>query len=457
MRRFFPDLLATRWGRLTAFCLLYVTEGIPLGFTATAIATQMRRQGLGPAEIGLFVGSLYLPWAFKWIAGPFVDTITSERFGRRRTWIVAMQVMMIVTLLIAIPINFTANLKLFTLIILIHNAFCATQDVAIDALAVGVLKEGERGMANGFMFGGATLGQTIGGSGALFLAAIMPFKLTYIFVAGCIGLVTVFVALPIREPRGPERARETGRVLAAVGAELRTFVLEAWRTFRGSRAATIGLLYALVPTGAYALGLALQSNLAVELGLKDNDVAQLNLWSTIISATCCIAGGWLSDRFGRRRTLGTFLFMTALPTLWLAYAMQHAPWIHAIAPNAPNRPIPPASLVTTFWIACLVYNVFQGLYYGIQSALFMDITNPRVAATQFTAYMAMLNLVIVYTSSWQGFAIAHWGYPTTLTLDASLGMVGIALLPFLKVQKREGTLAEAGIPPGSAIPEAVSP
>jgi PAT family beta-lactamase induction signal transducer AmpG len=47
-----PDSLASRNGRLAAFFALYMTEGIPLGFTATAIATQMRRQGLGPAEIG---------------------------------------------------------------------------------------------------------------------------------------------------------------------------------------------------------------------------------------------------------------------------------------------------------------------------------------------------------------------------------------------------------------------
>ena len=457
MRRFVPDLLQTHWGRLATFFLLYVTEGIPLGFTATAVATQMRRQGLGPAEIGLFVGSLYAPWAFKWIAGPFVDTLTSERFGRRRTWIVGMQALMILTLLLALPVNFATHLKLFSLIILIHNAFCATQDVAIDALAVGVLHENERGAANGWMFGGATLGQTIGGSGALFLAGFMPFQWTFVFVAACIGLITLFVALPIREPAGPPRVRPAGGELTAVLGELKTFVLEAWHTFRDSRAATIGLLYALVPTGAYALGLALQSNLAVELGLTDNQVAQLNLWSTLISAFCCIAGGWLSDRFGRRKMLATFLFLTAVPTLWLAYAMQHAPWIHAIAPNAPHRPIPPLGLVSTFWIACLVYNVFQGLYYGIQSALFMDITNPKVAATQFTAYMAMLNLVIVYTSSWQGFSIAHWGYPTTLALDAGLGMIGIALLPFLQVRKREGAPAEAGAPPGAAIPEAVSP
>src|SRR2546425_12969018 len=102
----FPNLLATRWGRLAAFFALYLTEGIPLGFTATAVATQMRRQGLGPAAIGAFVASLYLPWGFKWVVGPFVDVLSSDRWGRRRLWIVMMQGLMILTLLIALPVNF---------------------------------------------------------------------------------------------------------------------------------------------------------------------------------------------------------------------------------------------------------------------------------------------------------------------------------------------------------------
>src|SRR6185503_18792876 len=122
-------------GRLAAFFFLYITEGVPLGFTATAVATQMRRGGLGPDAIGAFVGSLYLPWGFKWAMGPIVDTISSDRFGRRRTWIVAAQILMAGTLLFALPVDFTSKLQVFTTIILIHNIFGATQDVAIDALA----------------------------------------------------------------------------------------------------------------------------------------------------------------------------------------------------------------------------------------------------------------------------------------------------------------------------------
>ena len=450
----FPDLLATKPGRMAAFFLLYVTEGIPLGFTATAIAAQMRRGGLGPAEIGVFVGSLYLPWAFKWIAGPIVDTISSDRFGRRRTWIILMQIGMIATLLIALPIDYTNQLKLFTLIILVHNAFCATQDVAIDALAVNVLHEDERGTANGFMFAGASIGQAVGGSLVLFLAAVMPFRLTYFFVVGMIGLVTLFIALPLKEPRGPARPSPVGGALRTIGRELSAFLKQTWVAFTGSRGAMIGLAYAILPAGAYALGLALQSNVAVELGLNDNLIGQLALYSTVISALGCVVGGWLSDRFGRRKTLGFFLFCTALPTIWLAWSMQQAGWIHALDPRMANRPVPSAALIQTFWVACLVYNAFQGLYYGIQSALFMDITTPRVAATQFTAYMAMLNLTISYTARWQGWAIERFGYPTTLAMDAALGMIGVIILPLLKPRPREAK-PEAVLAPGEAIPEAV--
>lgn len=430
-----PDLLATKAGRLTTFFLLYTTEGIPLGFTATAIATQMRRQGLGPVAIGAFVGSLYLPWAFKWIMGPFVDAFSSDRFGRRRTWIFATQLGMMATLVLAMPIDYVAQLSLFTAIIFLHNAFAATQDVAIDALAVSVLPEHERGVANGFMFAGASVGQTIGGSGVLFLTAVMPFSSTYLFVAGTILAVTIFVVLPLREPPGPPRPSRAGSALAAVGADLKGFVVDAWRAFTGTRAAFVGVIVSLLPFGAYALSLALQSNLAVELGLDDNAVAQLNLVSTLVFALACVAGGWVSDRFGRRSTLAFFVFLTVIPTLYLAWAMQQAGWIMPVEVTQPNRPAPEASLVTTFWIAVIAFNIFQGLYYGVRSALFMDVTVPAVAATQFTAYMAMSNLVITYTSWWQGNSVVTWGYPVTLAIDSAVGLVVLFLLPFMKARR----------------------
>ena len=98
-----PNLLASRRGRLIAFFCLYVTEGIPLGFTATAIATQLRRSGVGPKEIGFFVGWLYFPWAWKWVMGPVVDLFYSNRLGARRGWIIGIQTLH--TSCISVPVS----------------------------------------------------------------------------------------------------------------------------------------------------------------------------------------------------------------------------------------------------------------------------------------------------------------------------------------------------------------
>ena len=201
-----PNLLATERGRLAAFFFLYITEGIPLGFAATAIATQMRRQGVGVADIGAMVAAIYLPWAWKWAIGPFVDVVSSERFGRRRTWIIGAQILMVLTLMTALSVDVTKQVQLFIWIIIVHNIFAAAQDVAIDALATQTLHEDERGLANGLMFAGAYLGQAVGGAGVLFLLAYVSFPMTYFFVAAGVLSITVSLRSPFKSPRANAHA-----------------------------------------------------------------------------------------------------------------------------------------------------------------------------------------------------------------------------------------------------------
>lgn len=430
-----PNLLATVWGRRIAFFLLYVTEGIPFGFTAVAVVTQMRMRGVGTEQLGLFLALLYFPWGWKWVAGPVVDLVASERLGRRRAWIVGCQLMMVATLLIAWPIDFTARIVLFTAVILVHNVFAAIQDVAIDALAVGMLPKEERGVANGLMFAGSYLGNAAGGAGVLFLSEHIAFGATFPFVCGGVLLVTLGVSIWLREPRRAIRAigLEEGRVhrLREISTELGTYVTTAAKAMFGSVRAAAGLGFALLPPGAMALSLVLQSSLAVEFGMDESDIATLSLASTVLAAVGCIAGGWLSDRFGRRRMLALYVFLTAIPTLLFAVHMLGYGWIKPIDTTA-TRPLAPAGLLWGFWAACAAFALFQGLTYGARMALYMDLCDPAVAATQFTAYMAMMNLVISYTSTWQGYMIKWLGYPATLFVDACFGLVGLALLPLMK-------------------------
>ncbi len=429
-----PNLLGTKNGRLSAFFFLYMTEGIPLGFAATAVATQLRRMGVGPAEIGAFVAAFYLPWAFKWAFGPLVDVFRSQRFGHRRAWIIGTQLMMAATLAVLVFLKLPEQLALFTAILLLHNSFAAIQDVAIDSLACNVLKENERGLANGLMFAGAAIGQAVGGSGVLFLMPYLGFQSSFIFVALCILAVTGLVVLPMKEAlvqASAETAKKAGSGLRQAGADMRDFAVAAFRSFLGTRGAFVGVFFALLPAGAMSLSLALQSNLSVELGLNDDQVAWLQLASTVSSAVAMVIGGILSDRFGRRRVLTIFIALMSLPVLYLMAELLKAGYVMPRQPGS-GGPAVPQTLVTALWVATISFNIFLGLMYGVRSALFMDVTNPRVAATQFTAYMALMNVAIAYTATWQGLAIEAWGYPVTLAVDAVFGLLGLALLPWMK-------------------------
>ncbi|OYU90306.1 MAG: hypothetical protein CFE45_24005, partial [Burkholderiales bacterium PBB5] len=379
-----------------------VTEGIPLGFAATAVATQLRRQDVGPAEIGAFVGSFYLPWAFKWAFGPIIDVFTSERLGRRRGWILGTQLMLIITLLSCTALNLPAQLGVLTGVLLVHNSFGAMQDVAIDALAVNTLAEDERGLANGVMFAGAAIGTAVGGSGVLFLMPVIGLSGGFVFVAGCIALVTVCIVLPLKEAPTPHAERRAAGLGAAL-AEMKQFSMQAFRSFLGTRGAFAGVFFALLPAGAMSLGLALQSNLSVEVGMNDDEVAWLQLWTNVISAAAMVIGGLLSDKWGRRKTLFVYLALMSLPVLYLMGVLIEHQWIFPAAQGAGAvKRVAPAALVTAVWTATLLYAVANGLMYGTRTAIFMDVTNPAVA------------------------------YPKTLLIDAITGPLCLLLLPLIK-------------------------
>ncbi|MFG6447768.1 MFS transporter [Roseateles sp. BYS180W] len=440
-----PNLLATPRGRLSAFFLLYVTEGIPLGFAITAVASQLRRMDVGPAAIGAFVASFYLPWAFKWAFGPVVDVFRSQRFGHRRAWIFAMQLLMAATLLALIWVPLPVGLALFTAVLLVHNTFAAVQDVAIDALAVNALRENETGLANGLMFAGAMLGQAIGGSGVLFLMPYTGFQGSFVLVALAILTVTWLVVWPMKEaviaqlkPAAEQAAEIVGTGWRSVGAQMQQFAQEAFQSFLGSRGAFVGVFFSLLPAGAMALSLALQSNLAVELGMSNAEVAWLTLVSTLTSGLCMVVGGWISDRLGKRRTLTVYVLLMSLPVLAMAWALHQAGYVMPRDVGDVRQD----ALIEWLWWTTVAYNVGMGLMYGTRSAIMMDVTNPRVAGTQFTAYMAMSNLAIAFAATWQGQAAESLGYPMTLTMDAVLGLSSLLLLPWL-YKSREALLCDA--------------
>jgi PAT family beta-lactamase induction signal transducer AmpG len=448
-----PNLLDSRIGRLAGFFLLYVCEGLPQGYAATAVALEFRRMGMTAEAIGSFAAFIMLPWAWKWAMGPVVDNLRLRRFGRRKQWIVITQLGMMLTLVAALLVFPKAveaadglktfhGLALFSWMLLAHSVCAATQDVAIDALACDTLGEKERGTANGMMFAGAQLGAAIGGSGVLFLKGVLGFSLASLLPPLCLLMVLVLVVMLVREPKAAPIAVGDRMALIDVCRAIAGYLRITLRVFLTTKRGFLSLLCAVIPFGGMALSLTVSTVISPTLGMSDGEIAKLALVTSIVFTLCCMLGGLLSDRFGRRLTLTVFSLGTLLPTLWIGWRLKQEGWITPSGASADGTWPRHEALIQAWWIASVVYVLFQGLMYGIRTAFFMDLIEPRIAATHFTACMALMNLVTIYCYWWQGKAITPaaeggWGfsYQQIFLLDAVLGGLFVVLLPF--VRKRE--------------------
>lgn len=423
------DLLASRKGRLSAFFLLYVSEGLPAGFALVAVVSQLRREGIGPAETGAFVALLLAPWSLKWIAGPFVDAIRSRRFGHRRAWILGCQLAMAATLLALSQRSLAGNMALLTAVFFVHNLFAALQDVAIDSLAVNTLRAEERGLANSLMYAGALCGKALGGPVVLFLIGQGAFNNGFLLVAGALLAITGFVVVPMREQPPAGVAGEPSPAAGMRGSltAISNFALLSCKAVMGSPGALACLLFCLLPAGALALNLSLEATLAVEVGFTPAQVAQLSLAGTISAACGALVGGFLSDRVGKKRLITFSTIAACIPTLWLMWQLQ----AHGHVMPVTTRPVANQELTQVLWIAFVAYQFLAFLMIGTRLAVLMDVTSPRVAATQFAAYTALSNAVLAMSASWQGKAAQTWGYPTVLAVDVAVGLLGLLVLPFV--------------------------
>jgi MFS transporter, PAT family, beta-lactamase induction signal transducer AmpG len=418
------NLLDSKNGRFFTFGLLYISEGIPYGFTNVAMVAFMRQQGVSLAMIGAFVAAMFVPWAFKWAWAPLIDLVKLHRFGGRKAWIVACQSMMILTLLIAAMVDYQAHFQLLLAMVVLHNVFAATQDVAIDSLAVSTLQPDERGRGNGFMFGGQNLGIAMGGGGAIAVNGLFGFGAALAGAAGLLFLTLMFVVFFVRDPYADPTLKPRTDMLHHLVTSMVSFVKEVYASFwQSGRGPMVGVAFSLLPIGAMALAYATLSTIQVDYGLNDNQIAALSVYNTIAGAVGCVTGGWLGDRYGKKRVVAMAFLLTALVTLLLALQI-----------SAGGLQSVPLGLFSGIIVA---HGLCFGLAYGVRNAIFMGMTNPAVAATQFTAFMGMSNMAISFANYWQGIVAERMGYAAVLYLDALFAVLMIMVIPFLRTREEE--------------------
>ncbi|MFM1890411.1 MAG: hypothetical protein RLZZ565_1168, partial [Planctomycetota bacterium] len=366
--------------RIATLCALYVAQGIPYGFVVYTLAAYFAEQGLDAEAIGSTLAMGMIPWAFKWAFGPVVDRWSILSMGRRRPWILLAQAGMIATILAMASVPDPAQaLPAIGILILLHNTFNALQDVSVDALAVDLLTEAERGKANGLMYGSKYLGTSIGAAGLGVLIGPLGMAATMLVQATLLGAI-MLLPLLVRERPGERLLPWTSGAASpqAERLEERSFgslVMDLVRAFslRSSLLAAAVAVLALLPSGLLA---PIANILFIQdLGWsKEEYVAitgTLGVWAGLGGS---IAGGFLADLVGPRRLAG--IAAVLLGAMIAAFGWLDALWT--------DRAFLVAYLVLeSGLLAVLNVSLF---------ALFMAVSWPRVAATQFTAYMALLNL-----------------------------------------------------------------
>ena len=366
--------------RLLTLCALYMAQGIPWGFVAITLAAWLAQQGLSAEDVASVAVLSGLPWTFKWVWGPIIDRYGLVAMGRRRPWILLAQLLMAGTLLaiVAIP-DITESVRLLAWMIFLHNVFNSLQDVSVDALAVDLLPEDERGKANGLMFGSKYLGGAIGGAGMATVLAHSGIRVALLVQVGVLALIFLLPLL-LRERPG-ERLLPWSRGQASARAQedradsIRDVFADLLRAFSFRSSLLAAVLALTMTTGAGLLAVVSVVFLVQELGWTDTEYATLTGgWGLACGLAGSILGGFVADRFGHRRTIATGCLVLAV--LWVTFGVFDEHWID-------RRFVSAVVLLDSFAISVAAVGFF---------ALAMGVSWPRVAATQFTAYMALSNL-----------------------------------------------------------------
>ena len=423
--------------RITALCILYCAQGIPHGFVTFALIAWLIEKLPDTVTleektkaVAIVASAAIVPWSFKWAWGPFVDRFQIARYGKRRPWIIFAQSMMITSaLVIAFIPDPTQSLWTLATVVAIHNVFSGLQDVSVDALAVDLLRPDERGRANGLMYGTKYLGTSIGAAGLGLVLARYGLTPAVFLMAGMLAAI-MCVPIFIRERPGeqllPFGNNQTGHLVkeaddadeGSANPSIHTLIMRLLRAFSRWNTTSAALLALLIwiPTGlVYPIGMTLFID---TLGWSQESYTNVTgTYGLAAGLICSIGGGFLADLFGARK-------IAAIAAVLLGSLLG----IFALVPmSAWENDL----FITAYLVA---EQGLTGLLTVSLFAIFMSVSWKIVAATQFTAYMSLLNLSYV-TGTASAPTFEQLGARPIFLMAGIAQILVIALLPFCRPSK----------------------
>lgn len=381
---------------------LYFSQGLPFGFFVQALPVVLRTRGYALEAIGL-TALLALPWALKFLWAPLVD-----RWATRRRWILVMQASM-TALLVALALFGVGAPPLAAIMVGVFftNLFAATQDIATDGLAVRLLPEADRGLANGVQVAAYRLGMIVGGGAILAAFATLGWAGTFALMAGLITAAALLVlrwAPDVRDTSTERPQRPLRGFLARPGARR---LLLGLLVFKAGEAAATSMLRPWL----------------VDLGLRLEDIGGLlggaGFGAGLLGA---LLGGWVTGRGSRRPVLVAFGVLQALVVA--AYA--------ALATGTPT--------LVTLYLVVSAEHLVAGLATAALFTTMMDRCRPAAASTDYTAQASAVVVATGAAAALAGYGAANLGYAGHFAMCALFAALAPLVVPWLAPS--ETSLAE---------------
>jgi len=399
-----PSLRQSLCNRRMLICVFTgFSSGLPLYLLINLLPAWLRSEGVDLTAIGLFA-LVRFPFTWKFLWSPLVDRYALPVLGRRRGWMLAMQLLLIV----AIPAfgALQPRLDLWSIAYLAAAVafFAATQDIVLDAYRRELLPDAELGLGNAIHVQAYRISSLVPGALALVLADHFPWQTVFVVTALFMlpGIInTLLVSEPVQTRPAPQTLAE------AVIEPFHEFITRA-----GWRQAAFVLAFIFFYKLGDSMATALATPFYLDMGFSKSEIGliakNVGLGASVIGG---LLGGFWMLRIGINRALwlfGVVQVVSILGFAWLAYV------------NEPDRVL----------LAAVI--AFEALGVGLGTAAFIAFiartTDRRYTATQFALFTGLASVPSTLVNATTGWIVEQIGWFAFFLVCTALALPGMALL-----------------------------
>jgi PAT family beta-lactamase induction signal transducer AmpG len=289
--------------KMLAILVMGAASGFPNQITETALQAWLKDSGATNTTIGI-LSYVAWPYLLKPLWAPLVDRYPMPFLGRRRGWILTMQLALAAGIAVFAFQNPAISLMPVALCAVAIVFFSATQDIAIDAYRTDLAAPSERGVAAALTNLGYRPAAWIAAAIALVIADHLGYRLAFLVLA---AIMLLFCIGTLRAPSTQNHYQPRS---------LRESVVEPLRALLGTPSALTLIAIVLVFKAGDAFANKLFTPFMLDMGFSKTDIAvYVKPLFTASAVGGSLLGGLLMVRLGLLRSMLVFGVLAAVSNL----------------------------------------------------------------------------------------------------------------------------------------------